>query len=159
MNKNKKVLSLHSAGSLTNYQYPHRQLPPLVRGAFSGVFLAYCMAALVNRADDDACPFAKDAEGAVSAVLSAGWDPPTSGSCAPTSSNSPVATQHNFSTASKQPWRSLRQIGAYFRHSPFGYRMQNYSLSVLFIAFTLGGVSSSCTPKPTPFPEIGRAHV
>lgn len=146
MNKNKKVLSLHSAGSLTNYQHPHRQLPPLVRGAFSGVFLAYCMAALVNRADDDACPFAKDAEGAVLAVRSAGWDPPTSGPCALSSPTSPEPSAHQHTPQYRLGSLNIKGCSLLSKRL-FPLMISN---SVFLLAFLVISLFTSCDKTPTP---------
>lgn len=153
MQTNKKVLNWPSAGSLTSYQHHHRKVTPPVRGAFSGVFLAYCMAALVHRADDDACPFAKDAEGAVSAVRSAGWDPPTSGCYAPSSP-----------TRSDEPGVLHPSYRPLFRHWDWDFYIKGPSLlgshffpvrisCIPFLfAFLLINLFTSCDKSPTPFP-------
>ncbi len=147
MRTNKKVLNLHYAGSLTSYQRHHRKVTPPVRGAFSGVFLACCMAALVHRAEDDACPFAKDAEGAVSAVRSAGWDPPTSGCYAPSSPTRPEPGTH-------QPSPPPRLWGLQIKDrsclsSSFPFRISDVAFLVAFLVISL---FTSCGKSPTPFP-------
>lgn len=76
---NKKELTLCLTDELTTQQYNHRKTTPLVKGAFSGLFFAYCLAVLETRTDEDACTSVKIAVGAVSAVRSSGWVPPTSG--------------------------------------------------------------------------------
>lgn len=145
MQTNKKVLNLHSAGSLTSYQPHHRKVTPPVRGAFSGV-LAYCMAALVHRADDDACPFAKDAEGAVSAVRSAGWDPPTSGRYA---RSSPTRTGTRTRTG---PIPSPSKHRPPLKLKPLNLDLKGFNYFLLLSTLLSLHFFTACDKTPTPFP-------
>ncbi len=147
MKTNKKNLVLFRLGSLTNYQDDHRQVTPPVRGTFIGVFLAYCMAVLFHRTDDDACPFAKDAEGAVLAVRSAGWVPPTRGCYAP----STPATTNAPSPGFLKVLFSLLQIKWRFSSPHLHFQFQTPSFSLL-LGVLIVGLFNACTSKPTPFP-------